>query len=250
MYVIVTHINQPDHSIFQSIILVPMNNSLPTSPLSLANSPNGSPNHNDSVPITAHTTQPGELPLLDEIRPHYHCQPNSARTNPYVDALKYGMGSNSSSQILSPEPKLCSQLSGDITHPLPASLTIARGNFSMRVPLIYEGLHKVLPLCGEESQQHETCPKLPAQQKIQVVVQKFEEKSVCPTTNEPSSSSPIPPLFTENWVTVSPKKRVRPALGPRTTNYSGLKPQDSPIMDNRPSIPLVKVKTKGSKMAA
>lgn len=34
---------------------------------------------------------------------------------------------------------------------------------------------------------------------------------------------------TENWVTVSPKKRVRPA--------PGLKPQDPPILDTNPSYP-------------
>ena len=51
----------------------------------------------------------------------------------------------------------------DITHPLPGSLTIARGSFSMRVPLIYEGLHEVCPLCGGESHQLDNCPKLPAQ---------------------------------------------------------------------------------------
>lgn len=129
----------------------------------------------------------------------------------------------------------------DITHSLPGSLTIAMGNLSMRVPLNYEGLHEVCPLCGGESHQLETCPQLHAQQKNQVVVQKFEEKSIRPTTNEPSSSNPIPPPLTENWVTVSPNKRVRPALDPRTTKYSGLKPQDSPIMDNRPLLPLVEV---------
>ncbi|KAJ8438047.1 hypothetical protein Cgig2_014176 [Carnegiea gigantea] len=133
-----------------------MNNSSPTSPLALANSPNGSPNHNDNVPIIAHTTQPRELPLLDGIPPHYHCQPNSARTSPYANALKYGMGRTGSSQIPPPE------------------------NF----------------------------------------VLKFQEK------------------------------RFRPTLGPRTTKYFGLKPQDSPIMDNRPSIALVEVHTEGSKMAA
>ena len=65
------------------------------------------------------------------------------------------------------------------------SLAIAKGNFSMRVPLIYEGLHELYPLYGGEFDQLDSCLKLPAKQKIQVVVQKFEEKSVFPSTKEP-----------------------------------------------------------------
>lgn len=96
----------------------------------------------------------------------------------------------------------------DITHPLPGSLTIAREGLSMRVPLIYEGLHEVCPLCGGESHQLDSCPKLPSQKKIQVVVQKFEDGTASCPSKEPSSSTntQIPP--SENWVTVSPKKRV------------------------------------------
>lgn len=97
----------------------------------------------------------------------------------------------------------------DITRPLPGSLTITRQDRSMRVPLIYEGLHEVCPLCGGESHQLESCPKLPSQKKIQVVVQRFDESSAKSTTTEPPPSDQNIPQLSENWVTVSPKKRMR-----------------------------------------
>ncbi|KAJ8436019.1 hypothetical protein Cgig2_007677 [Carnegiea gigantea] len=43
----------------------------------------------------------------------------------------------------------------DITKPLPSSITITKGDMTMRVPIIYEGLHEVCLLCGGESHQLE-----------------------------------------------------------------------------------------------
>lgn len=115
----------------------------------------------------------------------------------------------------------------DITQPFPGSLTLARDGLSMRVPLIYKGLHEVCALCGGESHQLASCPKLPAQNKAQVVVQKFEDGSSCCPSKEPSS---------ENWVTVSLKKRVRPALGPHHQKMSNLKPKDPSPSAKDPTI--------------
>lgn len=107
----------------------------------------------------------------------------------------------------------------------------------MKVPLIYEGLHEVCPLCGGESHQLDSCPKLTAQKKVQVVVQKFEEGTTSCIYKEPSSStnSQIPPF--ENWITVFPKKRVQPAFGPHHKKMSNLKPKDPPIPTNDLIIP-------------
>jgi len=80
----------------------------------------------------------------------------------------------------------------DVTHPLPESITIAREGWSVKVPLVYEGLHEVYPLCGGESHQLDSCPKLPAQKKVQVVVQKFEEGITTCIYKEPSSSTKFP----------------------------------------------------------
>ena len=77
----------------------------------------------------------------------------------------------------------------DITHPLPGSLTIAREGLSMRVPLIYEGLHEVCPLCGGESHQLDSCPKLPTQKKVQVMVHRFEDGATSSAPKEPSSAT-------------------------------------------------------------
>ncbi|KAJ8445572.1 hypothetical protein Cgig2_012460 [Carnegiea gigantea] len=94
----------------------------------------------------------------------------------------------------------------------------------MRVPLIYEGLHEVCPLCGGDSHQLDNYPKLPSQKKIQVVVQKFEDTSVNLQSKEtiPSGSTHHP--LTENWVM------------PRKT--SSLKPQGPSTVTNTPSNPL------------
>ena len=56
--------------------------------------------------------------------------------------------------------RICINL--DITKPLPGSLTVSRMGSSLRVPIIYGGLHEVCLLCGDESHQLESCPKLPA----------------------------------------------------------------------------------------
>lgn len=39
-------------------------------------------------------------------------------------------------------------LNNDITKPLPGSLVVSFGGKYMKIPLIYEGLHEVCPLCG------------------------------------------------------------------------------------------------------
>ncbi|KAJ8449461.1 hypothetical protein Cgig2_002258 [Carnegiea gigantea] len=86
-----------------------------TSPLSLDTSPDGSPDHNYTVLTPTHIAQPGELPMLDGVRPHHPSQSNTARPRPYAAALKFGLGSHSHSQVSPPEPKLHSQLPGSPT---------------------------------------------------------------------------------------------------------------------------------------
>jgi len=46
----------------------------------------------------------------------------------------------------------------DITKPLPSSITVQGLGGGLHVPIIYEGLHEVCPLCGDESHQLQTCP--------------------------------------------------------------------------------------------
>ncbi|KAJ8452550.1 hypothetical protein Cgig2_000139 [Carnegiea gigantea] len=140
-----------------------MTSSSPTYPLSLVSSLAGSPNHNDNVSITAHTVQSRELRVLDGVQSHHHRQLDPARTSPYADALKYGLGGNA--------------------------------------------------------------------------------------IKEPLSSNPSHPSVTDNWVTVSPKQRVCPAVGPRTKRYPTLKPQDLPFLGDNPSLPLVTKQTEDPTMA-
>ena len=100
----------------------------------------------------------------------------------------------------------------DIIRPLPGSITIAREGLSLRVPLIYEGLHEVCSLCGGDSHQLDSCPNLPVSSKIEVLVERFDAQGVSYANKAPSgssshSSSPRPPIDT--WVKVTPKKRMR-----------------------------------------
>lgn len=97
----------------------------------------------------------------------------------------------------------------DVTEPLPGSLVIFFKGNSMKVPLIYKGLHKVCALCGSESHHIEVCPDLPLQTKVEIVVEKFGGASDLSSVkvNHPSSSSSNEPVTTtDNWIRVSLKK--------------------------------------------
>lgn len=69
-----------------------MNTLSPSSPLSLDNSLDGSPDHNHNVPPPAHLAQSRELPVLDGVRLNHHSQSPTAKPKPYADALKFGLG--------------------------------------------------------------------------------------------------------------------------------------------------------------
>ena len=115
----------------------------------------------------------------------------------------------------------------DITKPLPGSVTVSRLAGCLRVPLIYEGLHEVCPLCGGESYILQSCPKLPLSQKVEVLVEKFDATGVT-TAQGGSSLNPLS-ASNETWVTVSPKKRVKTMLPPKPKGTSNLKPPKVPI---------------------
>jgi len=61
---------------------------------------------------------------------------------------------------------------------------------AVRVPVIYEGLHEVCPLCGGKSHQLEVCPKLLAPKKIEVFVEKFDNQSI----SQANKTTPVEPL--------------------------------------------------------
>jgi len=128
----------------------------------------------------------------------------------------------------------------DITRPLPGSLSIAREGLSLRVPLIYEGLHEVCSLCGGDSHQLDSCPKLPVSSKIEVLVERFDAQGVSYANKSPSgpsshSSSPRPPIDT--WVKVTPKKRMRAG---RSSMFPHSHPSKlGPVAAASPSVPPV-----------
>jgi len=115
----------------------------------------------------------------------------------------------------------------DITKPLPGSITVSRLTGCLRVPLIYEGLHEVCPLCGGESHILQSCPKLSLSQKVEVLVEKFDATGV--TTAQGGSNLNPPSASNETWVTVSQKKRVKTMLPPKPKGTSNLKPPKVPI---------------------
>ena len=104
-----------------------MNNTSPTSPLSLSNSSDGSSNHHDNVLTSANSAQPRELHVLNEIRSHHNSQPDPIRPTHYSNALKFSLRGNGSPQVYSPEHEFCPQLL--ISHPtgiLPVGQTSSR----------------------------------------------------------------------------------------------------------------------------
>jgi len=126
----------------------------------------------------------------------------------------------------------------DITKPLSGSITVARVEGCLKVPLIYEGLHEVCPLCGGDSHLLQTCPKLPMSQKVEVLVEKFDATGVTPAQGGSGSSSGIAST-NETWVTVSPKKRVKTMTPPKPKPNSTLNPSKGPSTEGTSStIPL------------
>lgn len=97
----------------------------------------------------------------------------------------------------------------DIIHPLLDSLSISRGGLSTRVPLIYEGLHEVCPLCGGDLHQLESCPNLPVSKQIEVLIERFDAQGVSPANKSVIPSGTTLPNLDDTWVIVSPKKSVR-----------------------------------------
>jgi len=118
----------------------------------------------------------------------------------------------------------------DITKPLPGSLTVNKVDGCLRVPIIYEGLHEVCPLCGAKSHQLQYCPKMTIAKKVEVLVEKFDATGVTKLKplNVPNSTLPS---FNDSWVTVSPKKRVKAMIQAKPKCNSGLKPKGEPVAD-------------------
>ena len=108
--------------------------------------------------------------------------------------------------------------------PLPGSLTVQRFESCLRVPIIYEGLHEVCPLCRGASHQLQACPQLPIAQKVEVLVEKFDASGV-PVAQPLNDPSLFPHPLDDSWVTVSPKKRVKSMLPVRTKRNSVLNPR-------------------------
>ena len=120
----------------------------------------------------------------------------------------------------------------DITKPLPGSVSIARTTGCLRVPLLYEGLHEVCPLCGGESHQIQSCPNLPISQKVEVLVEKFDATGVT-TARSTNPTQPLMNSMPNTWVTVSPKKRVKAMVQARPRAHSHLNPLEESTAGGR-----------------
>jgi len=116
----------------------------------------------------------------------------------------------------------------DITRPLPRSLTITNCGLSTRVPLIYEGLNEVCPLCGGHSHQLEACPNLPMAKKVEVLVERFDAQGVSLANKVVGSSSAGPSQPLDTWVTVTPKKHMRAIQHPKGAFSTGPAPSFKP----------------------
>jgi len=107
----------------------------------------------------------------------------------------------------------------EVTKPLPGRITVSRAEGCLRVPLIYKGLHEVCPLCGGESYQLQTFPKLPLSQKVEVLVEKFDAMGVT-IAQTGTMVNPLSATSNENWVTMSPEKRVKTMIQAKPKGHS------------------------------
>ena len=99
----------------------------------------------------------------------------------------------------------------------------------MKASLIYEGLHETCPLCEGESH---SCPRLPMHKKIEVIVEKFDAQEIGQTSPKTTAFASEPPMVTENWVTVAPKKRIKSFSSIHLSRTLVFKPFGSdPILD-------------------
>jgi len=96
-----------------------------------------------------------------------------------------------------------------------------------------------LPLCGGESHQLESCPKLPEPKKIEVFVEKFDTSGIviAHAPGPSSHSSNTHSQAHENWVTVSPKKKVKAMIQATPKRNSLLKPQVQRELDKPVIVP-------------
>ena len=94
----------------------------------------------------------------------------------------------------------------DITEPLPGSLLVAFEGRSMKIPLIYKGLHEVCALCSTEEHQIDSCSLIPSQPRKEVRIEKFGTSAVKILKNPVSlTASSKPPISAmDNWIRVSP----------------------------------------------
>lgn len=66
---------------------------------------------------------------------------------------------------------------------------------------------------------------LPPPKKIEVFVKRFYSQRVAQANRTVSASSQSHHYYSENWVTVSPKKRVKSMIHPRPFKSSVFKPK-------------------------
>jgi len=127
----------------------------------------------------------------------------------------------------------------DITEPLPGSLLVAFEGRSMKIPLIYEGLHEVCALCGTEDHQIDSCSLILSQPQKEVRIGKFGTSSVTILKNPVSLTAPSkhPISATDNWIRVSPKKRVRSSQV-KSSRFTTLVSSTPKIIIRHPSPPL------------
>jgi len=130
----------------------------------------------------------------------------------------------------------------DITKPLPGSLIVSFEGHSMKVPFIYEVLHEVYALCGSDEHQIEACLLLPTQAKREVTIKKFSGPG--PPTSKVNQSplvvGPSPLSSTDNWIRVSPKKRIRSfSTKPLRLNLSGSVPPSTEAINPNPPLSLI-----------
>ncbi|KAJ8426467.1 hypothetical protein Cgig2_012380 [Carnegiea gigantea] len=234
----------------RSFWLLLMSSNSTTSPLSVSHSEHGDNDRNNSdSPLCAFPKPSGSHPMGGG-RGDHPCPPSQKMGPSYAQATKFGVGSSYQPQhstnpkgvypsFSSPDHVTDPQL-GNLQSPNlraqespcfgpPASPPIE--HMEELKALCLPGLHEVCALYGSDAYQIDTCPDLPTQSKVEIVVEKFGGAKVTTQVNASNSTSANTPITTaDQWIRVSPKKRFCSMVSSYVGKSSPLKPPPSPLV--------------------
>ncbi|KAJ8424534.1 hypothetical protein Cgig2_025751 [Carnegiea gigantea] len=183
-----------------------------TSPLSCTNSENGDNDHDRQNSNVRDSSKPSGSHTVGGGRGDHPRASHQKRGSSYAQAMKFGVGCSHHSQH----------------SPTSQRINPALSPFD---PVVdpETGLHEVCALFGSKSHQIDSCLELPAQLKVEIVVEKFGgTKVTTPVTTSTSSHVNAPVTIADQWIRMSLKKCIRSTASSSMGKMSPLKPPSTP----------------------